>query len=744
MGTIPAAESVVALLRRHDPNGFALLRSIRAAIVVPATFAVAFEVIDGTQVPTFAAFGSLALLVFVDFPGSRVGRSASYLVLTGVGALLITLGTLLSRNTWLSTVGMALVGFAVLFSGVLSAAIAAAGRAALLTFILSVMLPAGAGDIPARLSGWGLAAAFSVPAALLMWPPRQHYALRADAAAVCAGLATSLRARLTNAAVQEAAEATAEAFTQLRATFRGTTFRPVGLGTGSRALIRLVDELEWLHSLIARVDPADAQQWPQPAKDVCAAAAGILQAGAKGLRMPAAAQAAEPVRAALANLETAWARVRDVTRSGLRSADGTPGPYLVHEIVYAARLVGGTVSWAAAADARSILATLIGRRPTPELLGPPAPARQLLSSHIERHSVWLRNSIRGAIGLALAVLIAKLASPQHAFWVVLGAMSVLRSNALSTGSTVVRAVLGTAAGFLIGGLLVFWIGTDPNALWALFPVTILFAGFAPEAISFAAGQASFTVAILILFNIIQPTGWRLGLIRVEDVALGCAASLVAGVLFWPRGAAGAIDAALSAAYRAGADYVRAAVDHVVQRAPDPRDALAEALRAGRRMDDALRQYLAERGAKRVPLMQLTKALNGATRLRLAGAAITGLRRLDPPVDPAAFAKANGMLTARAVSVHAWYLRVADSLDPKRKRASVYPPDQWINQPRIYDTLHEELLTDGNTDNKHVEHARLLLLVGLYLHDLQQLQAALAPVITAIENRPSDRPSVKMR
>jgi hypothetical protein len=39
-------------------------------------------------------------------------------------------------------------------------------------------------------------------------------------------------------------------------------------------------------------------------------------------------------------------------------------------------------------------------------------------------------------------------------------------------------------------------------------------------ISFAAGQAAFTLVLVILFNIIAPAGWEIGLVRVEDVALG--------------------------------------------------------------------------------------------------------------------------------------------------------------------------------------------------------------------------------
>ena len=58
-----------------------------------------------------------------------------------------------------------------------------------------------------------------------------------------------------------------------------------------------------------------------------------------------------------------------------------------------------------------------------------------------------------ALGLGLAVLVADLASVQHSFWVVLGALSVLRSNALNTGQNVVRGVVGTVVGFVVGAAL---------------------------------------------------------------------------------------------------------------------------------------------------------------------------------------------------------------------------------------------------------------------------------------------------
>jgi uncharacterized membrane protein YccC len=725
--------SLVRWIRRHDPSGYALHRAVRVAIVAPAVFAFASQVIGDAQVATFAAFGSFALLLFVDFPGTRTNRLGSYLMLALVGSVLIVLGTLASRTTWLAAVGMAVVGFAVLFAGVLSASIAAAGSAALLAFILPVTLPADPSAIGLRLGGWALAVACAVPAALLLFPPRMHDALRANASAVCAALANSLEARLVvpPVAVPEASSATRDALVKLRQTFRGTTYRPVGLSTGSRALIRLIEELEWLHGIVAETTPEAAAGWPDVARRACAAGGVLLRASGQALdagRTPTDADVAA-LSQARAELQTVRVEVAAATKVGLASPNGVAGPYQAHEIAYASALIGSTVAWTAAADRRPLIDRLLGRPPAESPFGASTPERRLLRQYVDRHSVWLRNSIRGGIGLGLAVLVTQLIGAQHAFWVVLGTMSVLRSNALATGATALRAVGGTAAGFAVGGLLVYLIGTNSVLLWILLPVAVLFAAFAPSAISFAVGQAGFTVVVVILFNLIVPTGWTVGLVRIEDVAIGCACSLLVGVMFWPRGATGTIHRALSEAYRDGANYVQRAINHVAHRAPEPSADLNATLASANRLDDALRQYLAERGAKDLPLTELTKVVNGATRLRLAGQAIASLRCDDPPMDTPFFEDANVVLMGRGAAVASWYAAVAERFDGSRD--SVRAPVTGRSGLSVFELLHRDLIVNGPTDDEHVDHARRLLWVALYLRDLQLLEDRLAPMIDRI-------------
>src|SRR5246127_2853293 len=98
----------------------ALKSAARAAIVMPAVFALAEKVIQQPQTSVFAAFGSFAFLVLVEFTGSPRTRLTAYLGLSCVGAAFVTLGTLCSRNAWLAAGAMALVGFVTLFAGVIN------------------------------------------------------------------------------------------------------------------------------------------------------------------------------------------------------------------------------------------------------------------------------------------------------------------------------------------------------------------------------------------------------------------------------------------------------------------------------------------------------------------------------------------------------------------------------------------------------------------------------------------------
>jgi len=164
-----------------------------------------------------------------------------------------------------------------------------------------------------------------------------------------------------------------------------------------------------------------------------------------------------------------------------------------------------------------------------------------------------------------------------------------------------------------------------TALLTALPIAVAVAAYAPGALPFTIGQAAFTVVVLVLFNLLAPAGWKVGLLRIEDVAIGCLVSLVVGVLFWPRGASSVVGDDLADAFRRGAAYLTQAVDWALGSRDAPPDAGAAAVTAGIRLDEALRGFLAEQGAKRVSKEDLWMLVMASTRLRLTAYSLAGMQ-----------------------------------------------------------------------------------------------------------------------
>src|SRR2546423_6606574 len=155
---------------------------------MPGVFAFADQVIGNPQTSLFAAFGSFAVLVLVEFGGLRRTRLVAYLALAAVGAAFITLGTFCSRDAWLAAGATGAVGFVALFSRAFNGYVAAASTGAILLFVLPANIPAPNSAIPDRLFGFALAASVGTAASLFLWPPRRRAGLLPSTApAICPG-----------------------------------------------------------------------------------------------------------------------------------------------------------------------------------------------------------------------------------------------------------------------------------------------------------------------------------------------------------------------------------------------------------------------------------------------------------------------------------------------------------------------------------------------------------------------------
>ncbi|HEV3391501.1 MAG TPA: FUSC family protein [Solirubrobacteraceae bacterium] len=646
----------------------AAMRAIRAMVCVCGLFAFTDKVLGNPQIATFAAFGSFATLVLASFAGTWRDKLLAHLALALTGSVLITIATIVSSTTWLVAIVTVPATFAVFFAGVTGPNAASGVTGALLAWVLPAASVGTVSMVPDRLIGWWMASVCGT-ALVLLFSPRSSGGnqLNAAASALAGKLADVLDAALRGRPSKDDIAAMVDAKHGLIAAFTSTPYRPTGLDTTDQALANCVELLEWTEDLISDAveEQHDLREAPPPDLELIAVSSAALRDAASLL-------AGGDARPDIDELE----RCRAAVLTQIQNSTPPPPEFrqaaqisfhanavavavlgVAYETMIASRLVDP--EWLEARRARWYTGGNAAAR-TVQRVSSVATAAH---THASLRSVWFVNSLRGAVALAVAVAVADVTTVQHGFWVVLGTLSVLRTNASATGATALRAIAGTAIGFVIGGALVLAIGSDETALWIVFPFAVLVAAYSPGTAPFAVGQAAFTVLIAILFNLIVPVGWKVGVVRIEDVALGCAVSAVVGTLFWPRGVSSVVGDDLADAFRTGASYLIQAVQWATgARAADP-DTAMPAGNAGIRLEEGLRGFLAEQGSKRIAKQDLWRLVGGSLRLRLTAHAVA-----EMPGDATGLDEARAVLERRTATLASWYDELAEQVGKPDHRA----------------------------------------------------------------------------
>jgi len=678
----------------------AALRAARATVVIPLLFAFTFEVLHDAQMTLFAVFGGFAALVMSSFGGDRKDKALAHLGLAVVGSAVLIIGTLASGSAWLAVVVTVPVAFLVYFAGSTGPNEASGVTGCLLAFVLPIASTGGVATISSRLEGWWLASAAATVAVLVLSPKSDGDQLRARAAISADMLASQLEAGLAGTVTAADTRAVIDAKHKLMNAFTATPYRPIGLATGDQGLASLIHVLEWCTTLIC--DALDGHidlRAAAPADRVLLAesARALRQVAELTSRLPADPQLERLWRARVASAR----HLRDLSGDGQAVVAAADDAFHAQVIGVAASAAVGEALIASRAASPSAVAEQrlrwLSGNPNAQTTGLPkhdggaARLSRIIASEASLRSVWFRNSLRGAIALAIAVAVAKLTDVQHAFWVVLGTVSVLRTNAAATGATALRALSGSVVGFAVGAALLLGLGTSPVALWIAFPIAVLVAAYTPGTAPFAIGQAAFTVTIVVLFNLLVPAGWSVGLLRVEDVAIGCAVSLVVGILFWPRGTSAVVGDNLADAFRCGADYLTSASDWALSESGHRPERALAAISSGIRLDDALRGFLTEQGSKRMAKADLWSLVLATTRVRLTAHTLASLPggNVPPHADDQAL---HGELQEQTAELASFYeqlsrvLQMTQTLQPSvpdRHSVDQYRSTREAREPAVY-------------------------------------------------------------
>ncbi|HEX4213466.1 MAG TPA: FUSC family protein [Candidatus Dormibacteraeota bacterium] len=622
--TAAAPVRLVRSLQPHDPELAGLRRAARAVIVIAPLFILCDLVLRQPQMTVFVVFGGFSLLVLADFGGPRRPRAAAYGVGVTIGALLVALGTLASPIPWLAALVTLLVGVAIPLSAVLGGYVAAAQTMLMFSFVLAVSVPAPAEDIGLRVAGWVLAGAACTIAGVFFWPRFEVAKLHHEVAAASRMLADLVDADRRGESGPDLDALRRRAVGACAVTNRMyelTARRPIGPTGRDRAMAELMGELARIKELAAeRLSAGGGDEVRDGlAEQVVAtlrAVADALDTGGRADLGPLVA-----ARAAHARVLADW--VQESMSEGRRPEellDVADADHTMRILAYLVLAMGANAVVANGGWVEDGLPIPAGTPVHRGLLGIARRAGRTVRSHFHPRSTALHGSLRVGIGLALAVLLARTLNLEHGFWVVLGTVSVLRTTAVATGRTVLQALGGTVLGFAIASAVIVTVGRDEAVLWALLPVCIFLAAYVSSAVGFVAGQAAFTVNVIVIFNLIAPAGWEVGLLRLEDVAAGCAVSVIVGLLLWPRGARNDFREAIIGTYRSISSFLALSYEDSLEGTPR---ATAESLRAAVvrgmvRVEDTFNQFINERGSRPVAPADAAQLVSGARHALMLG------------------------------------------------------------------------------------------------------------------------------
>ncbi|MFF2365405.1 FUSC family protein [Streptomyces sp. NPDC058122] len=568
-------------------------QSARVTVATAAGFYSALYVLDQPVVAVYALFTPIALGVLSPIPGGGRDRARTILFALPAAVALTALGTALAVTTASAVAGMLVIGFAISFVSAYGPAAAGVVPGLLLFYVLACFPPYEPDTLPQRLCGLLAGVALLVLCELLLLPAPsvQPYRARiADALDLAAGSALTFARGHRHA--PERARRLREEGLGLRLSQAPPASRPTGAGRTDRGLAQAGSATRRVLNQLARMAerPDSATAADPPSEELlrgvaegCAATAGALR-GARAV----------PAPESLEEMVADFVAVRgQPSGTGLGADAKAPQRLLEFRS-------GLLVAADSALTAQAAVAVAIGGRRDSAGLPPeqfwyarPSTTRLLvlrLTGNLTLRSVLFQNAVRTALGLGAARAVAGALDLSHGFWVLLAVLTLGRTTAGATWSTVRSAAVGTLVGALVAGVLIYEAGGHVE-VYAAVLVPAMFVAFAVGPIAGPAwAQGLFTLVVSAVFSQLATADWRLAETRLLDVLAGCTIGLLCGVLAWPAGAHAEVRRGVADVLRCAGPLVQDTVSAVVHAsgASGPSGASGDSPPRRRAAEEALR------------------------------------------------------------------------------------------------------------------------------------------------------------
>ncbi|WP_203916939.1 FUSC family protein [Rugosimonospora africana] len=591
-------------LRHRDPGFRISLRALRLTIAAIPAYYVCLYGIHNKILATYVIFGTIAAGIFIQLPGSARQRASAILAAIPVACGLIALGTALNVNLWAAVIGTLVIGFSVAYFSVAGPRLLGLASGLQLFYLVANFSPHHLAALPARLIGASIGMALAAAAEVLLWraPPPVTYEQRvAEAAEAAADLLDASSEVVAGRAAGDGEmtrqqQRTAQAIRQTRVRAIPVPERPTSAGRRDRALRDAAwttwEVAEQVRRFMTR--PQLGSHHDANAAEAMRRSATTMRTAGRSLtRGETPPDIGEVLSEATPGFEPIGApgtQPADIERRQLRLSLQSIVEH-VDFFTVAVRVAtreptvrqdkrlshGATTLWYARHSDLSLVWQELRRNLTPR-------------------SAFFQSALRLAVALAAARAVTGVLNLSHGFWVLLATLTVMRTSALNTRTTLIRSVLGALIGAVATGLVLTFVdGALPYAM-ALLVAAVLAFGVG-KLLGTIWSQAALTATVTLVFAQLAPSDWRLASVRLVDVLAGGAVGITAGLVMWPRGAGAELWRRVGAYLRADADLIQETIAVLTGRGRYsgwPRGALNGPLREYIPAEASICQYYTER------------------------------------------------------------------------------------------------------------------------------------------------------
>jgi uncharacterized membrane protein YccC len=166
-------------------------------------------------------------------------------------------------------------------------------------------------------------------------------------------------------------------------------------------------------------------------------------------------------------------------------------------------------------------------------------------------------TVRFTVCAGVAAVVSEVLPLQRSYWVVLTVGIIMKPDLGSVFARALQRGIGTIVGAVLGAAI---LAVVPYGPLLLIPFGIL-AALLPygKSRNFGLSATFLTPLVVVLIDLLVPSGWQLAGARAIDTVLGCAIVLVIGYLPWPGSWYAYLPAKFAGALRVVADYMEEAL-----------------------------------------------------------------------------------------------------------------------------------------------------------------------------------------